>query len=420
MRDRVAWRWSAGVIASAVVATSPHASAQSVIPSIEPGTRVQTIGLASQIIYDSNVAGTSSSLAALRGIAPSDEIVSPSLSFELARPIGRETVYLQGSAGYEFHLRNKLLNRENIDVRPGVIGQIAGCQVGLGGGYSRAQSDQSQLAFTPNGIITPAQQQNVLEVEQLGGTASCGKATGFAPNLSVSETLTNNSSPIQRFTNARTFSASGGLAYRRPTFGALSVFGSYSRTDYPDRAGLINFGAGSIGNGFQTSSVGVIYTRSLGSRLRGTVSVSYTKLENLGTALPGFGGLTYSANVTYQLSSRIQFAGNVSRATAPSNRLNSSYSIQEAISGQVLYQLGRRITLSGGGSSGHNIYDGVPYPIGFDLTDEKTYTVFGDAAFRLTQRLSFDLNVQHLQRNANFPGLNYPDTRVGLTARATF
>jgi hypothetical protein len=76
--------------------------------------------------------------------------------------------------------------------------------------------------------------------------------------------------------------------------------------------------------------------------------------------------------------------------------------------------------LSGGASFAHNAYNGAPYPLGFDLTDEKIYAAFGEVNLFLTRRLSLAIDVEQRQRNANFPGLSYPDTRVGLTARAMF
>jgi hypothetical protein len=104
----------------------------------------------------------------------------------------------------------------------------------------------------------------------------------------------------------------------------------------------------------------------------------------------------------------------------PSNRLNSTFAIDNLYAGTLAYGLGSRWTLDGGASFAQNTYNGVPSPLEFDLTSEKIYTVFGDVKLRLTRRLTVGLNVQQLKRNANFAELSYLDTRVGLTARATF
>ena len=176
-----------------------------------------------------------------------------------------------------------------------------------------------------------------------------------------------------------------------------------------------------VATGYQTLSGGLTYTRAVGSRLQGSVSLSYTKLDNQGSTARGFSGATYSAALTYELSSRLHATGLVSRATVPSNRLNSTFGIDELYSSQLTYDLSSRLTLEGGASLAHDAFNGTPFSQGgFDLTDEKIYTAFANVNLRLTRRLSLSLNAEHLQRNANYPGLSYPDTRVGLTAIATF
>ena len=45
--------------------------------------------------------------------------------------------------------------------------------------------------------------------------------------------------PIERFTNSSTSSVNGGIAYRRPNFGVMTLFGTYSHTNFPDRDGLL-------------------------------------------------------------------------------------------------------------------------------------------------------------------------------------
>ena len=175
-----------------------------------------------------------------------------------------------------------------------------------------------------------------------------------------------------------------------------------------------------MSTGYETYSGGVTYTRAIGSRLQGSASISYTKLDTDGGTSGGFSGLTYSAAVSYQVSPRLVAQVLISRATVPSIRLNSTFGLDNLYSGHLSYTLTSRLVVSGGGSIAHNSYNGIPYPAGFDITDEKIYRVFGDAEYQLTRRLSLGLNAEHIEREANFPGLTYPETRVGLTARARF
>ncbi len=415
-----ALRFPIGFLALAVTAAPAPGAAQTAASEVAPGGRVQDVDLSVETLYDSNVAAYGIGNGGRRGFRHSDIIFEPAIHVDLARPIGRETVYIQGSAGYDFYTRNTILNRENINLTGGALAPIGICQTTVAGAYSRAQSDLSELALTPSGAPTVVQTRNAYQVEEVSGSADCGRATGLTSNAQVSETWTQNSSPVQRYTNARTFSGAAGLGYRRPILGTISLFGAYSQTNYPDRAALALLLGVPVSTGYQTYSGGVRYNRAIGSRLQANGSISYTKLNSEGGLSRGFSGLTYSAGLTYQISPRLGAQALISRATVPSIRLNSTFGLDNIYSGQLSYTMTSRLTLSGGGSIAHDTYNGIPYPVGFDITDEKIYRVFGNAEYKLTRRISLGLNAEHLQRDANFPGLSYPETRVGLTARAKF
>jgi hypothetical protein len=414
--------WRASAALAATVALTPFsAPAQvSAAPPVAPGERAQEVDLIADLIYSSNVAGGGATVAAERGIKPSDVIFEPRVHLDIARPIGRETVYVVGDVGYDFYARNRILNRENIDIMPGVLGQIGRCQVGVSGEYSRAQRDLAELAVAPPGLSVRPDEKNTLQIEEIGGEAACVKSTGIGPSVTVSETATQNSAPLERFTDAQTLSTSGGVTYQRPVLGSVRLFGGFSQTDYPDRGALAGVPGVGVFSKLQTVSAGATYTRAVGSRLQGSVSLSYTDLAVEGSNLAGFKGLTYSAALTYLVSSRLTTTVQIVRATTPSNRLNSAYAIDQTYSGQATYRLGSRLSLTAGGSYLQDNFNGVSSPIAFDLTEEKILTVFGTATFKLARRFSFDLNIQHLQRTANFAGFGYGDTRLGLTARATF
>ena len=414
--------WSCTAAVAAAIALCPWAAAAqtSAAAGVAPGSRSQEVDLIANLIYSTNVAGVDDTVAHSRGLTRADEIFEPRIHFEVARPFGRETAYVTGDAGYDFYAHNKILNRENLDISPGVLGQIGPCQTGLTGEYSRAQRDLAELAATPTGLAAGVDQKDTLQVEQIGGNAACVRSTGIGPSVTASETWVGNSATIERFTNAQTFSGSGGLTYQRPVLGSVRVFGAYSHTDYPDRAGLVALIGAGVSTGYRTVSGGVSYTRAVGSRLQGSLSVSYTDLTSSGSSSPGFSGLTYSAALTYRVSSRLTTSAVISRETVPSNRLNSTYAIDETFDGQAAYELSSRLSLMGGVSYAQDDYGGTPSPIMFDLTKQKIYTAFGSANLKLTRRFSFALDVRHLQRTANFAGLSYSETRLGLTTRASF
>ncbi len=90
--------------ASAVCgATAAHAQS-SAAPTPGDGSNVPITSLTVSLngIYDSNVARTSAAGAVLRQVVPEDEIVQPEVSLQLQRPLGREAVFIDSSARYDF------------------------------------------------------------------------------------------------------------------------------------------------------------------------------------------------------------------------------------------------------------------------------------------------------------------------------
>ncbi|MEO9213187.1 MAG: hypothetical protein ABI242_08600, partial [Caulobacteraceae bacterium] len=302
--------------------------------------RVTTLDVIGQILYDSNVSGGNSDLAAAKGLKPADEIFAPSVNLNIVRPVGREVVFLQASAGYDFYRVNSILNRERIDLRGGVSGRVAACNATVTGDYDRFQSnlgDLSRLAV-----------KNTVDHESIGLDGSCGRPIGLAPTFSVNQNWTANSSLQQSFSNSNSTTASGGLAYRRPTFGSLSVFGQYTTTTYPNRGNLIGFPG--ISSGYTSWAGGLRFERRLGARIQADATLSYTSLSPDIAGTGGFKGLTYSGDITYRASRRLSGNLDFQRGPVPSNRLNSLYSLNQSLGAAVSYEAGPRVTLRLGAS----------------------------------------------------------------------
>lgn len=387
---------------------------------VSAGDRNTEVDLIANLIYDLNVAGSDPKLAAARHIKPSDVIIEPQLRVDLSRPIGRQTAYILGSFGYAAYARNSILNRENILINPGVLGQVSRCEYDVSGSYSRAQSDLQELGLTPSGPVS-ANVKNTLQVEQVTGGANCGRQVGLAPSVRVSQSWTQNSSLLEQGVNVNSFSTQDGVSYRRPSFGSLTLFGAYSRTSYPDRTILdIIFHLPSSNSGYETYSGGISYTRPVGARLVGSASISYTDLSNSNPGAKGFTGFTYSAAVTYSVTPRLSTSLNVSRATLPSNRLNSTFRIEDSYSGEADYQLTRRGLVRAGLSYDHENYGGAELISMFDLTRESIYSGFLSAEYRLNRRISLSLGVDQSHRSANFRGLTFNDTRATFSVKSAF
>ena len=392
------------------------ASAQAVsAPVLKPQTTTVEVDVVAEGIYDSNVAHSDLALAQARGLTPSDESFRPSVALNLGRRLGRQTLFLQGSVGYDFYRRNHVLDRERIDLHPGILFQLARCVGTLTGDYGRHQSELSDLALT-NQASGFNVVKNTEEDKKLDLSGSCGRSIGFVPTFDVSQSWIDNSAALIRQNDSRSFSATAGLAYQRPAFGRASVFGSYVHTNFPNRSLLIGLG----GDGYDIYAGGLSYERHIGARLDGVISASYTSLNTRAAGAAGFKGFTYSASVNYQIDPKLLLKLSFARATLPSSRLGATFSIDNTLSGEFDFNLTSRLIVKGGGSYVHKNYPDSVGLIGFDLTKETVTSEFGDVTYRLNRRISLGLNVTHTQREANFSPLSYAETQVGLSVRSSF
>jgi hypothetical protein len=371
-----------------------------------PHREVDVIG---DLLYNSNVAATDAQLAAARGLTLEDEIFTPSILLNLSHPIGVGQIFLTGNAGYAFYANNTILNREVIDLAGGVSGRWLLCQETLSGNISRQQSDLNQQT-----IVTV---KNTVATESVNLSGTCGRDVGFSPNFSVSQLWKTNSAELDQINNERTFTAVAGLAYRRPTFGSLGLFGEFDEITFDNRT--IYVGNQSLTSGFDNYTVGLRYVRQFGSRLQTTAAISYTDLEPFLGGV-GYEGFTYSADGTYKAGSRLSFHADFSRATAPSTFFYANFSINTTEQADATFVLSGRIKMQLLGSIENETYHGALLDPGIELTDQTIYNIMGTATYAFNPRISLALRLGGQKRDANQPGLSYSNFQAGLQAKAAF
>jgi hypothetical protein len=359
--------------------------------------------------YDSNVARGSQSIVAERGLqSADDEIISPDVNLDLNQPFGRGAAFLAGTVGYNFYLRDTVLNREFVDLRGGYSAQLGGCHGTASVGYDRSQN---QLTDVLRGSV-----KDTYSLETVGGSVGCGGDIGFAPVASVSESWSQNNGGALTTSDLRIFSGSAGLAYQTPTNGALSLFGQYQTTDFPNRT--IITGGETTHDGYQLYGVGIKYSRTLGARIQGTVSGNYTIVDTEGSS-NGFKGFTYSASLNFRASSRLSFLGDFNRQVTPSNVLDASYQVSNQELIEANYTHGARWSFSIGASEQVANQSGVGLISVLDLTHYTTNSIFSRATYSL-RRINFSVSLRNDRRATNQPLLNYSDTRASVTAATSF
>lgn len=376
--------------------------------------------------YDSNVSRTSQALAKLRGVRQSDEIFSPQIALDLHKALGRESLFLNGTTGYDIYSYNHRLDRERVDLNGGVEAPIGPCHSRLVGSIGRHQSDLEELSST-----TLTNTTNTQNLTSEGLQTSCGRLVGVTPTFAVSASQAVNSASTLRSSDHNQFSANVGLGYQRPTLGNISLFYAYNQTTYQNRlfiVGTLTFvnglpviqNAHIVKDQYSVNEIGVRYARELGAKLQGTVSVSHSTVHN---AIPGAGdfqGLTYQAGLSFKASSRLSTNFDFSRTVKPSSNPGAAYSLAELYSLGATYQLGSRINVGLGASRTTQTFQGAGLVHAVDITHETIDRFYGRVGFRVGRRISLNLDARHDERGANIPGFSYGDTRVGLSLAASY
>lgn len=386
-----------------------------------PVTRHLDFSLTGDVVYDDNVSRSSRALADLRGLKQADTRFTPGVKVDGLIPFGRQSLSIIGSAGYDFYARNSRLNRERIALDTVLALRFGRCDGTINGSYARRQSqlDDLILIVDPSLINDPSRfrrglVRNTEEIKTIGASASCGAAVGLRPTASIQHTWVDNSQAIRRFSDYYSTSYSAGIAYARPRFGELTVFGRYDTTTFPNRANLPGFGGQK--DGYEVKGGGVRFERELGSRLLGLAELSYSSVNPKRDGVPGFSGLTWRLNLTADVSSRLQLIAQASRAVEPSNRVDANYSISRIYGLNGTYTLSPRLTLEASALQRQRDYRGagilfLPI-IGEPLLMDKSRTYSAGLRYRASERLGFTLSGAHETRNANGTFYDYTSNRV--------
>ncbi len=382
---------------------------QAITISTAPQARETDLNASVNVLYDSNIARSDREFAEARHLSLDDVITTPQANFTIARQFGRQVLFLEGYGSYVFHIHDTILNREDINVTGGVNAHILRCQELVTENYSLSQTDLAQQSVVAV--------QNVQGISTLSGSVDCGHSTGIAPTATVSGAWRDNSSQQLKSNNSNTFAANAGLGYRRPTFGTLSLFGSYTQAAFPNRILPI---PGNPAYGYTLYAGGVTYDRHIGGRLVGVVTVSFSDLQPDSPLQPKFQGVTYDAELTYTLNARIDLQAQAIRAVVPSNYIGSNYSTNGTYLLTANYSLGTRITLGLTGdykTQNTNIVDpNLPDQIKYSDTVDGLLSV----TYTMTKRLSFTVTGGDEQRYTNLRFLNYNSVRAGITASITY
>lgn len=376
-------------------------------PALAQEARSVKFGVQATVVHDSNVSRSDAATAALRGIVREDTIFSPAVTADVLLPLSRQSIYLQGSVGYDFHDKNTKLDTENLDLVGGLNLRFGPCQGQVGG---TARYGQANLS-----TVTLVDSENAIESRSVGGTLACSRASGLGVMGTVNKTWSENSNAIVSGNDSETFDATIGVTYARPALGTLTVYTGYSDTDYPNRI------LPTQASGYETKTIGVSFERRISSRLQGVISYGYTTVETDSIlSNSDFEGSTYSLDLIYRPTERLRTEFSVGRQVSPASSLGGLYSIDTTWRLTGAYDLGSRIALSLGTEFASTETEGSFALIAPVLSDSDSYAVFGAISFAQSERIKWALTARYEDRDANAPQYTYTRTVVSLSSGVMF
>lgn len=392
------------VFAFTACATVPHAALAD-----EPVRRFAVTATVSTL-YDDNILRRSKA-AGLPVIGAFEDFrSSPSLAVDIELPIGRQSLLLAGSAGYDFYARNTQLERERIDLLTGVVLRAGPfCTARITGQFSRQQSDLADFATTD-----PV--SNTQDRRAFDATLGCRPRLGLNQRFGFSREEVSNSDPGRLRGNFTSETVSAAVGFARPSFGDLSAYASIRRDRYSGRVAALPGGA--TPERLMVYAAGLEYRRDIGSRLKGRVAVGYTIVDpNLPTARR-FAGISGSADLTVAATDRLRLQITAGRTVQPSNLLDVSYSIVDSFALSSEYRANRTVAFVASGSYTKRSFRESPLAgVALGRSGDQSYLVSGGVRLSPGGRVGLSVDLTGERRRSEIAAFNFGHVIAAVTAR---
>ena len=394
------------VIGVSVVAAAATAFATSAHAQGAPARDI-SISASVRAEHQSNAAHASAAQAAVAGITRSDQMIAPNVSVNVALPFGAHSFSLSGTASYSFHRRNKQRDRETMNFSSGLAMRLPVCDPTFSASLSRRLSDLGDIVTSPG--ANPITVENVETVKAFGANVACGKDFGLRPTFGIDYQEGRNDEPTRKFRDRNVTSYTAGLGYVHPSIADLLIFAQQRDTRHPNS--LLPDGRE---NGNRQRSVGASFSRDIGSRLKGSVEVTYAELKARQAGVRPFTGLNWKADLSAQATSRMMVNASVSRSTSSSLAIDANYHVNTAYNLGVSYVVTPLINLQGGFSYTRRRFEGVDPAALQLLTSDRRATVNGGISYQFSPKLLFSIDAAHERRSGNGTFFDYTNNRFGL------
>jgi hypothetical protein len=384
-------------------------------------------------LYDGNMLRQGDGFTPLPGQEKADFRISPAVSGEIGLPFGRQRIYLNGTFGRDYYVRNEQLDQDRYQLGGGLqLAAGSACTALIDGDIGSRQIFVSEV----EGLVPNAQ-----ETLTYGATASCQAAAGIGFSGSIRRTEVRNDNPTREFFDLNGTAYSLGISYAAPGVGLFSATGAINNITYIERPVLSTDGD-LRDDGIQVISARLGFEREIGARLSLDLGLSYfegkpeptTVLTAIASGLPpvvtlvpvdreNFSGLGYDASITYRPNQRttVILAGNRS-ATAAVN-IGALAQIRNSILLDVDYMLGAGLRLGVGGSYDQRDYENSVLNLpdrGRRREQDKISRLYANIGYDISRLLTLGFEVAYQDRRSLPVEFSFDSFAASLNLRVRF
>lgn len=395
-------RTAASLAGLAMIGISPAVEAQ----GRREATTDLTVSL--DVRHDSNVARSDAQTAAARNLSRADQRVTPAINLVVARPLGRNTLSINASAGYDFYRRNKRFNRERLSFG-GNANVLAGpLTVDLGATLSRRQSDPADIV--PLLIPGAASLRNTETVQDYSAQVRLGSSPyGLKPMATFGYSQGDNSNERRQIADFRSTRYGGGISYDGPALGSFTAQYIRNTTDYPDRPAFFTQ------TGFTTDRLELTGKRELGAVLTANAGISWISLKpDASGATDSYTTVGWNVGLTAVPSPDLQITGSFARDVSPSLGTDALYQVGNNYTVSATYQFVQQQSLTLRAALDDRRYAGAGRIFGIALTDSVQRFVSASWAFNQGRPLGAAIDVGYQDRDANGTIFDYNSFYVGV------
>jgi hypothetical protein len=332
-------------------------------------------------------------------------------------------LFVNGSVGRDIVIGNDFQRgRNRYAIDGGVDFAVSRCDGEVGGSFNESLlflGDVAQFGQLPQRNTTA------------GVAAGCriGRALSITGSV-ARQTSTITTHPAFDF---RSWDYRLGLGFGNERLGRFGINAFRSDTTQPGR--LVITPDGVRPEGFQQSTVGFSYSRTLGQR--GSVQLGVTYIDSqpsiaasllLIDGVPvfverqGFSGIGFNGLLLLQVTPRLSLDLAADRSAVPVPQIGALFNVREGFQVAARYNLGARKQLAGGFEWRRNDFRGsfANDAEALPRSDDRFQRIFASFSGQLGQRVRYTFDVAHSRRRSNPALFNFDSTSAGLVLSVDF